>query len=187
MIDERGWRSSAALAVVLVGGLSLPAVAYAQEHEHRSPYAGHEDRGIEALSPDDVEALLAGEGMGLALAAELNGYPGPRHVLDMAEELELTDEQRAGARRVFEVMQARAQALGGIVVDLERELDRLFATGEATPDEVRDLVERIGERRAHLRDVHLQAHLQLRPLLTEEQRERYLRLRGYGTGGSEGG
>ena len=33
--------------------------------------------------------------MGLALAAELNGYPGPSHVLELADKLELSAEQRA--------------------------------------------------------------------------------------------
>jgi hypothetical protein len=31
--------------------------------------------------------------MGMAKAAELNGYPGPRHVLDLSPELHLTDAQ----------------------------------------------------------------------------------------------
>ena len=33
--------------------------------------------------------LRAGRGMGLALAAELNGYPGPAHVLELADKLDL--------------------------------------------------------------------------------------------------
>lgn len=61
------------------------------------PYAGLETRQIKALSGEPVAELRAGEGMGLALAAELNGYPGPRHVLDLANQLGLTDEQ-PGAR-----------------------------------------------------------------------------------------
>ena len=39
---------------------------------------------IKSLSQDDQSALLAGRGMGLARPAELNGYPGPAHVLELA-------------------------------------------------------------------------------------------------------
>ena len=34
-------------------------------------------------------------GMGLALAAELNGYPGPAHVIELAKSLGLSEPQRA--------------------------------------------------------------------------------------------
>src|SRR5687767_11125254 len=52
-----------------------------------SPYVGQEDRAIKALDAKDVDGLLAGSGMGYAKAAELNGYPGPMHVLELAEKL----------------------------------------------------------------------------------------------------
>jgi hypothetical protein len=58
-----------------------------------SPYAGHQTRTIKALSPEDVAALLNAEGMGMAKAVELNGYPGPVHVLTLAKELKLTTAQ----------------------------------------------------------------------------------------------
>src|SRR5262249_20157560 len=44
-------------------------------------YAGRQTRAIKALSEEDIAPLLNGEGMGMAKAAELNGYPGPKHVL----------------------------------------------------------------------------------------------------------
>ena len=64
-----------------------------------SPYAGQEERGIKALPQADVEGLLAGAGTpfgGMAKPAELNGYPGPRHVLDAVEagEFEITGKQK---------------------------------------------------------------------------------------------
>ena len=49
-----------------------------------SPYAGQQTRAIKALSPEDLAGLLNGEGRGMAKAAELNGYPGPVHVLELA-------------------------------------------------------------------------------------------------------
>src|SRR4051812_36526408 len=47
------------------------------------PYAGLEQRPIKALSQQQADDLRTGRGMGLALAAELNGYPGPSHVLEL--------------------------------------------------------------------------------------------------------
>src|SRR5215469_14793256 len=60
------------LFICVVGGPVLAA---------DMPYAGQEARTIKALSDDDIAALRKGEGMGMAKAAELNGYPGPVHVL----------------------------------------------------------------------------------------------------------
>lgn len=48
------------------------------------PYAGQQERMIKALSTSEIDGLKKGKGMGLAKAAELNHYPGPRHVLDEA-------------------------------------------------------------------------------------------------------
>jgi len=58
-----------------------------------SPYAGQQSRSIKALPEGDIAALQNGDGMGMAKAAELNGYPGPRHVLALAAELHLTEAQ----------------------------------------------------------------------------------------------
>ena len=52
-----------------------------------SPYAGEEAREIKALSTAETKSYLSGEGMGLAKAAELNGYPGPSHVLALGADL----------------------------------------------------------------------------------------------------
>jgi len=55
----------------------------------QSPYAGMQTRPIKALSAQQIDDLKAGRGMGLALAAELNGYPGPAHVLRLSDRLAL--------------------------------------------------------------------------------------------------
>jgi len=82
-----------------------------------SPYAGQEARDIKALSDADIQGLLAGSGTpfgGMAKPAELNGYPGPRHVLDAAEagELELTSEQQGQVEALYAEMRSRAIELG---------------------------------------------------------------------------
>jgi hypothetical protein len=62
---------------------TLPAPVLAAEMP-ATPYAGQQTRTIKALSDDEIAALRNGEGMGMAKAAELNGYPGPIHVLSLA-------------------------------------------------------------------------------------------------------
>jgi hypothetical protein len=99
-----------------------------------APYAGQQARPIKALSDDDLAALRKGEGMGMAKAAELNGYPGPRHVLDLAQQLQLTDVQRRGVQAIFGRMSAAAKPLGGQLIVQEQALDQLFAEGGITLD-----------------------------------------------------
>lgn len=149
-----------------------------------SPYAGEEGREIKALSAADIEAYLTGQGMGFAKAAELNGYAGPKHVLELARELELTAEQRTRTQALFASMQTKAVALGRQLVDEERKLDRLFAGAGITQDSLQQSVARIGALQADVRAAHLEAHLEQARILTPEQREHYLRLRGYHSPGA---
>lgn len=150
-----------------------------------SPYAGQEERAIKALSSDEVENYLAGKGAGFAKAAELNHYPGPRHVLDLARELELTAEQRKRSQEIFDAMQSRAIALGTQLVGKERELDRRFASGAIDPSSLDQLLSDIGKLQAGLRYVHLSAHLEEKRLLSAEQARRYDQLRGYDRPGTQ--
>jgi Spy/CpxP family protein refolding chaperone len=149
-----------------------------------SPYAGEEGREIKALSAADVDAYLTGQGMGFAKAAELNGYAGPKHVLELASELDLTAEQRTRTQALFASMQTKAIALGRQLVDEERKLDRLFASTGITQDSLQQSVARIGELQADVRAAHLEAHLEQAKILTSEQRAHYLRLRGYHASGA---
>src|SRR5215831_5379806 len=98
------------------------------------PYAGQQARPIKALSDEEVAALRNGEGVGMAKAAELNGYPGPKHVLDLAQQLQLTDAQRRDVQASFDRMSAAAKPLGGQLIAQEQALDQLFAKGDITQD-----------------------------------------------------
>jgi hypothetical protein len=60
---------------------------------------------MKALAPERIEDLLMGRGAGHALSAELNHYPGPKHVLDLATELPLTPMQQQQARDSFAAME----------------------------------------------------------------------------------
>jgi Spy/CpxP family protein refolding chaperone len=160
--------------------LLLSTVALAQSQA--SPYAGQEERGIKALSAEEVRSYLAGEGMGFAKAAELNHYPGPKHVLAMAAELNLSLEQTTAGQNIFARMQREAAKLGRQIVEKERELDHAFAGSRAEEREVSRLTEEIGDLLGRLRHAHLRAHLEMRAVLSPAQVEAYDRLRGYGAG-----
>jgi Spy/CpxP family protein refolding chaperone len=144
-----------------------------------SPYAGYTAREIKALSADEIEGYLEGEGMGFALVAELNHHPGPKHVLDLADELSLTADQRRQTESIFADMHERTTALGRQLVDAERRLDELFAQGSAKDAEVRELITKIGGLEADIRFAHVDAHLKMTTVLTTEQIARYDALRGY--------
>lgn len=144
-----------------------------------APYAGWQARPVKGLSQGQIDDLLNGRGMGLALPAELNGYPGPRHVLDLAGRLGLSPEQQAGTEALFEEMRSRAVALGGRIVVGEQALGRLFETGRASDLTIRDATLEIGRLQGELRALHLGYHLTMREMLTADQIATYQRLRGY--------
>ncbi len=170
--------------LVLWAGLS--AVAYAQEAKP-GDYAGEERREIKALAPEEVEQLLNGHGMGLAKAAELNHYPGPRHVLELAAELQLTPDQRARTQATFARMRDEAVALGRRIVERERALDAMFAKGDIDAGKLRAATAEIARLQGELRAAHLAAHLELRRLLSPQQVKKYDELRGYAKGHRPGG
>ena len=144
-----------------------------------SPYSGQQSRDIKSLSADEVQGYLAGKGMGLAKPAELNGYPGPAHVLELGERIGLTAEQRRRSREIFDRMQAGAMTLGREWMDEERALETLFATRTATSANVAASLERIAILQARLRAVHLDAHLEQAGVLTSAQVADYVVARGY--------
>ena len=163
--------------------LAVPLAALAQ-HNHAPPaagsYAGLDTRPVKALSPEQIADLRAGRGMGLALPAELNGYPGPTHVLELAAPLGLTPEQTTRTEALVAAMKAEAIPLGERLIADEAALDRLFAEKRATAATIEAATARIGATQAALRAAHLRYHLEMIAVLTPAQVERYAALRGYG-------
>jgi Spy/CpxP family protein refolding chaperone len=147
----------------------------------QSPYVGQELREIKAMSPQEISDYLSGKGMGLAKAAELNGFPGPAHVLELATQLNLTTDQKIKTEALFKMMQARAIPLGKELVEEERALNHLFASRSVTPEALSSSLARIGKLQGQVRQVHLEAHIEQTALLTPEQVGNYNRLRGYAT------
>jgi hypothetical protein len=152
----------------------------AQDHPHKhSPYAGMQARPVKALTEQQIADLRAGRGMGLALPAELNGYPGPLHVLELADGLSLSSDQRLSVRKLFEAMKAEAVAVGERLIDAETALDLAFRDRSITPDRLVELTAHVGRLQGELRAVHLRYHLTTAELLSAEQSKRYAELRGY--------
>ena len=163
------------IALILVGACSATNSA-------QSPYIGDESNDIKSLSPGEISGLLQGDGMGFAKAAELNQYPGPRHVLDLANQLHLSDQQIARTNQVFEKMREKAIDLGTQLVEYERVLDTLFSSDRISASELDSLLLKIGETRAKLRGAHLHAHLEMKTILSPHQVMMYDRFRGYSNG-----
>ena len=146
----------------------------------QTPYAGMQTRAIKALSEQQVADLGAGRGMGLALAAELNGYPGPSHVLELADRLELSAEQRARVQTLFDSMKREALPIGAKLLEQEADLDQQFAGHTVTSDSLKASTAAVAVTQGELRQTHLKYHLSTAALLTPVQMQRYAELRGYG-------
>lgn len=147
-------------------------------HQH-SPYAGMQNRAIKALSEQQLADLRAGKGMSFALPAELNGYPGPSHVLELAEPLKLSVEQSSRTRALFEQMQRESAAAGEALIAAEAELDALFRDKRATPPRLTAAAGKAAQAQGVVRETHLRYHLRMMEVLTAEQVAAYNRLRGY--------
>lgn len=159
--------------------LALSGFALAQHQHETAPYAGKQNRSVKALSDQQIADLRAGRGMGYALTAELNGYPGPSHVLDLADQLGLKPETRARVQALFDNMKTEAIAEGQILIAREAGLDRAFANGTISQSTLSEQTASIGETQARLRAIHLKYHLSTAELLSEDQRRRYSEIRGY--------
>jgi len=146
-------------SLVTLGAMLFAGTVLAQTSHQ--PYAGQDKRAIKSLSESEIADLVAGRGMGLAKAAELNGYPGPMHVLE------------------------HAAALGREIVAREAELDAAFAADRIDAAMLKAKTDEIAALLGRLRAAHFAAHLETKPVLTAEQIARYNALRGYS--GTESG
>ena len=149
--------------------LTLTASPGAQHDQHHAA----SKTGPTALTAEQVQQLLNGEGMGLARPAELNGYPGPRHVLELKAELALTADQEKRVDAIRQQMLERAIALGKQIVHAETELDAAFTDGTLSERELENRTQAIARLQSDLRLAHLRAHLQTKPVLSGEQLKKY--------------
>lgn len=164
-------------ALLLISGM---ATAQHAGHAPNAPYAGQERRAIKSLSDKDIAELRRGGGWGLAKAAELNGLPGPLHLLELGDEIALTPEQTDAIEHIFRKMRAEAIDEGERLISREQALESAFRDRAMTEETLRTLLAAIEESRGELRYIHLAAHLKTPDILTEDQIDRYNTLRGYG-------
>ena len=165
---------------VLFAFLAAPVLS-----QETRPYAGEEKRDIKALSPEEIESYRTGAGMGFAKAAELNHYPGPKHVLDLGKEIGLSASQKKEAERIYEAMHGQTVSLGERVIASERDLDALFGAARIDETSLARSVREIARLQGEIRLEHLRAHLGMKALLTPAQVAKYDALRGYGSGSVE--
>jgi len=162
--------------------LLVPLCGTAAQHEQhmKSPAAASETPQAmaqhHAFLEAEREAIERGEGFGMALAADKNGYPGPKHVLDMKKELKLTPSQEAAMVKLMAEMKTKALAKGKDVLLAEKRLEELFAQGKSE-DELREETYRVASLRAELRWVHLATHIAAKKLLTAQQIAAYQQMR----------
>jgi hypothetical protein len=160
--------------------MSSPAMSSSQI----SPYSGQEVRDIKSLSDNDIQSLQNGTGEafgGIAKLAELNGYPGPRHVLDMASELQLTDTQRMGIEMIYQNMSIKARSIGAAIIAIEQDMDTAFNNKIITKENLKLMLDKSADLYGQLRFVHISAHLDTIQILTPGQIQMYNEMRGYDT------
>ena len=166
--------------VLLFGVLILAQEKHKMNHNnHMSSYVSEINNDIKALTNEELSQLLKGEGMGMAKAAELNSYPGPRHVLDLSSQLNLTSEQIEKTSTLFNSMQIEAKKIGLLIIKKEKELDSIFRTNNANKKLIKNKINEIAQLKGKLRFVHLDAHLKQKQILSDQQINSYNRLRGY--------
>ena len=163
------------LVLILIATFAFSA----PDHTHKSKYAGEEKREIKSLSATDIEELQNGKGWGLAKAAELNGVPGPVHLLEMKEEIDLSAEQIQAIEDIYRKMKQEAVPLGLELIELEIELNNHFANRTITNELLRQILQKITQVHRQLRYVHLSTHLKTPDILKSEQITLYNKLRGY--------
>jgi len=141
--------------------------------------SAQEGQTLKSLSEADIADLQNGAGWGFARVAELNGIPGPTHLLELTAELGLSPEQIAAVQAIYEQMKADAIVLGTQFIGQEFELQRRFLTDIPNENELETLLNALGASRSQLRFIHLAAHLKTIEILTDGQVASYNQLRGY--------
>ncbi|HUJ41590.1 MAG TPA: Spy/CpxP family protein refolding chaperone [Candidatus Acidoferrales bacterium] len=160
------------MLTVVLGCAALAAGAPVRRTEQGNSAMQHHH----SCQQEERASIERGEGFGMAMPADLAGYPGPRHVLDMAKDLGLTAEQKAGVEKIYEAMHEKAVARGKELFEAEARLEQMFREGRPEAD-LREQSFRVDSIHAELRWIHLSAHLAAQKLLTAEQIAKYTRLR----------
>ena len=167
-------------ALLLVLLMCIPFLTLAQHsHGGQKPYAGMQNRAIKSLSDNDINELRRGGGWGLALAAELNGMPGPSHLLELKDKIPLASYQVDKTQVLLDEMRKAAIPTGERLIAAEKALESAFASGKVDESSLRRLLAEAESTRSELRFIHLSQHYKTVQFLKPEQIKRYSILRGY--------
>ena len=165
---------------LLALAIFLPLSSLAQHsHGPQTPYAGMQNRAIKSLSDNDINELRRGGGWGLALAAELNGMPGPAHLLELKDQIPLAADQVAKTQVLLDEMRKASIPTGERLIAAEKALEAAFAAGKVNEPSLRNLLAEAESARTELRFIHLSQHYKTVQFLQPEQIKRYNILRGY--------
>jgi hypothetical protein len=166
--------------LLLTLALFIPVSTMAQHsHGAQTPYAGMQNRAIKSLSDNDINELRRGGGWGLALAAELNGMPGPVHLLELKDQIPLAPDQVVKTQALLDEMRKAAIPTGERLIAAERAIEAAFASGKVDEPSLRRLLTSAESARAELRFIHLSQHFKTVTFLEPGQIKRYNILRGY--------
>jgi Spy/CpxP family protein refolding chaperone len=138
---------------------------------HHQPGAGH--LVVQRCAEEFERVVAQGRGFGMAFVADQHGYPGPMHVLELQERLQLTAAQETEIRAMMHATLSESKPKSAQLLEAEQRLRQLFAAGTADEASVRTAVREVERARSEVRLVHLLTHLRTRELLTEEQRRLY--------------
>ena len=183
---QRRWMGIGAVALLGLGTLALQATTLGSWPLQAqtliptpSPYSGQQHSSVRGLTETEIAEYREARGMGLARPADINGYPGPLHVLEQADALALSVEQRAAVQALYDRMRTEASALGEEFLAQYGGLELAFRDGTITPEALSEQTAEIGRIDGALRATHLKYHLATRAILTPDQVGTYMRLRGY--------
>lgn len=166
--------------LLLALALCIPIPTLAQHsHGSQTPYAGMQNRAIKSLSDNDINELRRGGGWGLALAAELNGMPGPAHLLELKDQIPLAADQVTKTQALLDEMRKASIPTGERLIAAEKALEAAFAAGKVDEPSLRSLLTEAESARTELRFIHLSQHYKTVQFLKPEQIKRYNILRGY--------
>ena len=171
------------LSFIVGGAFGFGIQSFSSETEMMPPtpsaYVALLDTEIRGIDSKTIEGYLNGAGLGLALPAELNGYPGPRHILDLADELSLTSDQQAQVQALFDQMKPQAITLGEEILAAEGNLEQAFREQTIQETDLSTQLTALGNLQSQLRFVHLRTHLATIDILSQHQIAQYNGLRGY--------
>lgn len=183
------WIGIGAAALIGLGALTFQATTFGAWPLQAQalpptpgPYSGQEQSSIPGLTEAEIAGYREARGMGLARPADINGYPGPLHVLEQADALGLSPDQRVAIQALYDQMRTEASAIGEEFLAQYGALELAFRDRTVTPEALGDRTGEIGRIEGLLRATHLKYHLATRALLTPDQIRAYMRLRGYAPG-----